>query len=119
MKAETLLSGGIYFALFLMLLFILAYWIVVPGTENAKKANIAKGQFMTMYSYVQMMICDWQVNEKSYCAILKFIARLRDMKYKNPEMMDVLERQFLKKYKGISDQILSEDEFEVDQVLRK
>lgn len=102
-----------------MTLACLIWYLYEIGKQNAEKARKEEQQFGNLYFYIQMIINDWEVNEKTYYYILKLFVRLRNESYKNPEMMDVLERQFLSKYKVISNQILSEDEFSVEQVLRK
>ena len=119
METNTLLTGIICIILFLMLLFVMAWYLWEIGKKNAKKARVEEMQYKAFYSYVQIMLQKWEVNEKSYCVILKFIERIKNMGYKNPEKTEVLENEFLEKYKSIKDEIRSREEFTFEAVLKK
>ena len=111
--------SSLYLGLFIaMTLSCLVWYLYEIGKKNAKKAREEENQFGDIYFPLQNNITKWEVSEKSYYVILKQIAVLRKMKYKNPEFMNVLENNFYKKYKVISDEILSRDEFSVEQVLK-
>ncbi len=119
METNTLLTGTSIFILFIMVLFCMVWYLYEIGKKNAYKARAEEKQFGDIYFPLQANINSWTVSEKSYYVILKQIAVLRKMKYNNPELMEVLENNFYKKYKSVSDEILSRDEFEVNQVLKK
>ena len=99
-EPNTMKSGLVCIVLFLILLFVLAYFLVEIGKQNAEKAKVKEQQFSNLYFQIQGIINEWKENEQSYYYILGLFVRLREIEYKNPEMTEVLENSFLKKYNG-------------------
>lgn len=98
-------------ALYLIILFFMflvcGAWVTVEiGQRNARRAK----QYDELYAKIKQALC-WAPTEGSYNSIWRMLSELQKLKYKNPEMTEVLKNEFYIKYKSISDEILSQDEF--------
>jgi hypothetical protein len=67
-------------------------------------------RYQVMYLNIKQLLNIYVVNEKSYCLLLRHFLQLRKLKYKNEETTSVLENEFYRKYKKITNKILEGDE---------
>ena len=99
---QTTITCILFFCLFLFL----AAWVVVEiGKRNMKRAK----DYEVFYKKVWNIVHNWELNDCTYRIGKQSIDRLRDMKYKNPEQTDVLEIEFLTRFKPITDKIKSDN----------
>lgn len=105
MNAET----GIL--IFLAALFAIAFILIYKGRRysNALKYDI-------MRLNIETIIENRPVNEKSMNEILGYMAEFVNLKHKDEKRTDALSKLFYNKYKGLSDEILSENEFSCEAV---
>lgn len=84
--------------------FGLIKFIIWYGKYQAKLAR-QELQYDIMYLNLKTIINDWEVNEKSYHAIWKFLATLGHLPHKDKEKTTVLTQEFLRRYKPIIDEL--------------
>ena len=108
----------IYYILYLAAILGLIKFIMWYGKNETKKAA-QELQYDIMYLNLKTIINDWEVNEKSYHAIWKFLATLEHLPHKNKEKTTVLTETFLDIYRPIIEELKSEEEFSPESILRK
>ena len=116
---KTLLALKIFGTLCIVLLFFaslfIAAWVIVEiGKRNAERTR----QYDDLYAKIKAAL-EWTPAEGSYYSIFKMFSDLQKLEYKNPEMTGVLKNEYYIKYKKISDEILSENEFSCRSVFGK
>ncbi len=105
MTAQDFFQVVFWVAMYFMVLGITGYYFWEYGKLQAQRAK----EYENLYSRIQKVINDWDVNENSYNAIYRLIDRLQKLKYKNNEMTSVLKDEFKDRYKPVSDAILNEE----------
>jgi len=113
-EPNSIKSFGYLFVIFLMLIFIFGYYLAEYGKRQARKAE----PYNRLYTEIQVALYR-EVSEKNYYNIKVMMARLEGLDYKNKEATDVLNNQYMIKYQYLKRAIDSQDEFSVDETLRK
>jgi hypothetical protein len=111
---NSLLTGFYWVIGFILVLCIIAWLISEKGRINAERAK----QYDDLYDKIQKML-SWTATEKVYYLILEELGKLQKLEYKNEEKTEILKDEFFKKYKKISDEILSQDEFSIEMTFKK
>src|SRR5665648_640318 len=102
----------------LVIVIIIAGVIFSVGNTDRRKANELK--FDIIYLNIQTMLESMPVNKTSQLKLLSYFDDLRKCRYKNFEKVQVLDREFKKKYKDVGKALLQEqdtqDEFDLKNI---
>lgn len=110
--AHSWLSGALIFILACAVLFVLAYFVVkfsIWYSDLQKARNKERDKYETSYKFLQMIIRDYKVTDQSYDWICKWFDEMLELKYKNPEMTEVLYNKFREKYEDIAKKRVNEN----------
>jgi t-SNARE complex subunit (syntaxin) len=121
MEDITSNSWTSFFVIFLIIIAILAIvaYVWYEGKRGLRMIDKQASGYERLYTGIQSALDNWKINERSYNVISKLFDQLRELPYKDSEMTEVLNNQFMIKYSSVRDEINSREEFNPGQVLKK
>jgi hypothetical protein len=109
------MSSLIYVAIFFLLIWGIAEFVIFTGKRNTRKAE-QELQYDIMHWNIKDILKARDVNETSYNELSGYFSTLAKLPHKNREKSEVLWMTFMRKYKGVIDEINKRREMEEREI---
>lgn len=110
-----MINSLIYVAVFFLLIWGGIEFVIFTGKRNARKAE-QELQYDTMHWNIKGILKARDVNETSYNELSGYFSTLAKLPHKNREKSQVLWMTFMRKYKGVIDEINLRREMEEREI---